>query len=210
MIEKDGNEPCSLFQKEYINHGGVTADTGEPCVKVLSEWLLARREIWLTVPQGRYRLLEGSRMEYESKSNALQMIRRQKVLPPFGEVLSSGIVFLGTRVQQVGCPSLLLETKLNSPKGSCHLIRALETADPSDMLLRCVLRAFTHILSVDTGKLVRDLHLEGSAVLEAKILVPKGSSQEDLFLRDLPYVEQLMNGMGVGLAFLEEGYQAVL
>lgn len=210
MIEKDSNEPWSLFQKEYINHGGVTADTGEPCVKVLSEWLFARREIWLTVPQGRYRLLEGSRMEYESKSNALQMIRRQKVLPPFGEVLSSGIVFLGTRVQQVGCPSLLLETKLNSPKGSCHLIRALETADPSDMLLRCVLRAFTHILSVDTGKLVRDLHLEGSAVLEAKILVPKGSSQEDLFLRDLPYVEQLMNGMGVGLAFLEEGYQAVL
>ena len=126
MIEKDSNEPWSLFQKEYINHGGVTADTGEPCVKVLSEWLLARREIWLTVPQGRYRLFEGSRMEYESKSNALQMIRRQKVLPPFGEVLSSGIVFLGTRVQQVGCPSLLLETKLNSPKGSCHLIRALE------------------------------------------------------------------------------------
>ena len=81
-----------------------------------------------------------------------------------------------------------------------------KTADPSDVLLRCVLRAFTHILSVDTGKLVRDLHLEGSAVLEAKILVP----QEDLFLRDLPYVEQLMNGMGVGLAFLEEGYQAVL
>lgn len=68
MIEKDSNEPCSLFQKEYINHGGVTADTGEPCVKVLSEWLLARREIWLTVPQGRYRLLEGSRMEYESKA----------------------------------------------------------------------------------------------------------------------------------------------
>ena len=97
MIEKDSNEPWSLFQKEYINHGGVTADTGEPCVKVLSEWLLARREIWLTVPQGRYRLLEGSRMEYESKSNALQMIRRQKVLPPFGEVLSSGIVFLGTK-----------------------------------------------------------------------------------------------------------------
>ena len=63
---------------------------------------------------------------------------------------------------------------------------------------------------MDTGKLVRDLHLEGSAVLAAKILVPQGSSQEDLFLRDLPYVEQLMNGMGVGLAFLEEGYQAVL
>lgn len=189
MIERDSNEPWSLFQREYINHGGVTTDTGEPCVKVLSEWLLERREIWLNVPQGRYRLLEGSRMEYESKSNALQMIRRQKILPPFGEVLPSGIVFLGTRAQQVGRPSLLLETKLNSPKGSCHLIRALETADPSDMLLRCVLRAFTHILSVDTGKLARDLHLEGSAVFEAKILVPKGSSQEDLFLRDLPYVE---------------------
>ena len=31
-----------------------------------------------------------------------------------------------------------------------------------------------------------------------------------IWVRDLPYVEQLMNGMGVGLAFLEEGYQAVL
>lgn len=208
LLEKDSAHPELLYQKEYINRFGLTADTKEPYAAVAAGWLTEHRDLWMAVPRGLYRLVEGNRVSITMKDLHVQRIRKQRVLPPFGEVLPVALVFLGNRSQELGRPSLLLYDGNPSGVGAYSLVRALERVDPSDSLLRSVLRAFTHLVLVDRKKLMADLRLPEETALEVRLVIEKGM-QYDLFLRDLPFIEPLMKAMGVGLITMEEGYEAM-
>ena len=197
-----------LYQKDYINRFGLTSDTKEPYAAVIASWLTEHRDLWMAVSHGLYRLVEGNRVSITMKDPDLQRIRKQRVLPPFGEVLPVALVLLGNRSQELGRPSLLLYDGNPSGAGRYSLVRALERVDPSDSLLRSVLRAFTHLVLVDRKKLMADLRLPEETTLEVRLVVGKGM-QYDLFLRDLPFVEPLMKAMGIGLITMEEGYEAM-
>lgn len=114
------------------------------------------------------------------KDPDLQRIRKQRVFPPFGEVLPVALVLLGNRSQELGRPSMLLYDGNPSGVGTYSLVRALERVDPSDSLLRSVLRAFTHLVLVDRKKLMADLRLPEETTLEVRLVVGKGM-QYDLF-----------------------------
>ena len=208
-LEEDAEHPETLYQKDYVNSFSVTSDTGEAVSTVISSWLLAHRDIWMAVPQGLYRLMEGNRMDLSSKDPYFPKIRRQKVLPPFGKVLPMGLVFLGNRSQQLGRPSLLVYDGCEDGPAPYSLVRIIEKVDSTDALLRSVLRSFTHLLLVNRKKLMQDLKLPKETNLEARLLVEKGTVQYELFLRDLPYLEPLMKAMGVGLMILEDNYEAM-
>lgn len=204
-LSEGSAHPETLYQKDYVNRLGVTGDTGRPYAEVLAAWLLAHRDIWMAAPHGFYRLSEGMRLEISSRNVTFQSIRKQRVLPPFGRVMQEDLVFLGSRGQQMGRPAMLL----HAGDGYWSLLRALETVDGSDTLLRAVLRAFTHLVMTDTKRLTADLRLPEDTRLEARLLVDRDTPQADLFLRDLPYVSPLMKAMGVGLLFLGNGYEAM-
>ncbi len=208
QLETDSKHPTSLYQKDYVNRFGVTADTREPYSQVISDWLLAHRDIWMGVPHGLYRLEEGKRVELLTKNTLFQQMRRQKVLPPFGAVLSRDMTFLGNRGQQLGRSVLLLYDS-QVGKRAYSLVRMVEIADSSDSLLRAVLRSFSRLVTVDQAKLMEELHLPEETTLESRILVEAGSRQDDWFQRDLGYVHGLMRAMGVGLMTLKEGYEAM-
>ena len=207
-LQKDSKSPESLYQKEYVNRFGVTSDTREPYCQVISEWLVAHRELWMTVPHGLYRLEEGKRVELLTKNVLFQKIRRQKVLPPFGTVLSRDMTFLGNRGQQLGRSVLLLHDS-QSGKRAYSMVRMVEIVDSADSLLRAVLRSFSRLVMVDREKLMEELHLPKETTLESRILVEAGSRQSDWFQRDLGYVNGLMRAMGVGLITLKDGYEAM-
>ncbi len=208
-LEADAAHPEMLYQKDYVNSFSITSDTGETVCAVISSWLTAHRDIWMAVPRGLYRLLEGHRMDLSNKDPYFQKIRKQKVLPPFGKVLPVGLVFLGNRSQQLGRPALLLYDGCETGPAPYSMVRAVEKVDSSDALLRSVLRAFTHLLLVNREKLMQDLKLPADTTLEIRLLVEKGTPQYEFFLRDLPALEPLMKAMGVGLMVLEEGYEAM-
>lgn len=207
-LEEDATHPELLYQKDYVNSLSITSDTKETVSAVISSWLLDHRDIWMAVPRGLYRLMEGNRMDLSDRDPYFQKIRKQKVLPPFGRVLPVGLVFLGNRSQQLGRPSLLCYDGCEGP-GAYSMVRAVEKVDSSDALLRSVLRAFTHLLLVNREKLMQDLKLPADTTLEVRLLVTKGTPQYELFLRDLPSLSPLMKAMGVGLMVLEEGYEAM-
>ena len=208
-LEADAAHPELLYQKDYVNSFAITSDSGETVCAVISSWLTAHRDIWMAVPRGLYRLLEGNRMNLSEKDPYFQKIRKQKVLPPFGKVLPVGLLFLGNRSQQLGRPSLLVYDGREDGPAPYYMVRAVEKVDSSDALLRSVLRAFTHLLLVNREKLMQDLKLPADTTLEMRLLVEKGTPQYELFLRDLPAMEPLMKAMGVGLMVLEEGYEAM-
>ncbi len=208
-IEKDAEHPETLYQKDYVNRLSVTADTKEPTCAVLAAWLIDHRDIWMAVPRGLYRLLEGNRMDLAYKEPYIQKIRKQKVLPPFGKVLPVGLVFLGNRSQELGRPAFLLYDHSEGGPADYSLLRVMEKVDRSDALLRSVLRAFSHLLLVNREKLMQDLKLPTDTTLEMRLLVEKGTPQYEIFLRDLPFLEPLMKAMGVGLMVLEDGYEAM-
>ena len=208
QLEKDSEAPQYLYQKEYVNRFGIITDTREPYSQVISDWLIAHRELWMGVPHGLYRLEEGKRVELLTKNVVFQKIRRQKVLPPYGSVLSRDLTFLGNRGQQLGRSVLLLH---DSQRGNraYSLVRMVEIADTSDSLLRAVLRSFSRLVTVDQEKLMEELHLPKETTLESRILIEAGSRQFDWFQRDLGYVNGLMRAMGVGLMTLKDGYEAM-
>ncbi len=208
-LEKDAAHPELLYQKDYVNSFAITSDTGETVCAVISSWLTDHRDIWMAVPRGLYRLMEGNRMDLTDKDPYFQKIRKQKVLPPFGKVLPVGLVFLGNRSQQLGRPALLTYDGREKGPAPYSMVRAVEKVDSSDALLRSVLRAFTHLLLVNREKLMQDLKLPADTTLEVRLLVEKGTPQYELFLRDLPAMEPLMKAMGVGLMVLEEDYEAM-
>lgn len=208
LLEKDAKHPELLYQKDYINRFGLTSDTKEPYAAVAASWLTGHRDLWMGVAHGLYRLVEGNRVSIMMKDPDLQRIRKQRVFPPFGEVLPVALVLLGNRSQELGRPSMLLYDGNPSGVGTYSLVRALERVDPSDSLLRSVLRAFTHLVLVDRKKLMADLRLPEETTMEVRLVVGKGM-QYDLFLRDLPFVEPLMKAMGIGLITMGEGYEAM-
>lgn len=208
LLGKDSSHPESLYQKSYINCMGITSDTGEPYSKVLAEWLLHHREIWMTLPRGLYRRIEGSRAEFLMKNDMFRNVRKQKVLPPFGKVLSDDLLFLGSRYQQTGRPSLLLYDAEKGEQGY-SLLRVLEIPESGDSLLAAVLRTFTHLAVIDGAKLMDELKLPEETQVEGRILLEKDNRQADLFLRDLPCLSSLMKAMGVGLVIMENGYEAL-
>lgn len=208
LLEKDAKHPELLYQKDYINRFGLTADTKEPYAAVAAGWLTGHRDLWMGVAHGLYRLVEGNRVSITMKDPDLQRILKQRVFPPFGEVLPVALVLLGNRSQELGRPSMLLYDGNPSGAGTYSLVRALERVDPSDSLLRSVLRAFTHLVLVDRKKLMADLRLPEETTMEVRLVVGKGM-QYDLFLRDLPFVEPLMKAMGIGLITMGEGYEAM-
>lgn len=208
LLEKDSSHPESLYQKSYINRMGVTSDTGEPYSKVLAEWLLQHREIWMALPRGLYRRIEGSRAEFLMKNGMFRKVRKQKVLPPFGRVLSDDLLFLGSRFQQTGRPALMLYDSDNG-MNAYSLLRILELPDAADNLTCAILRMFTHLATIKGNMLLKDLKLPQDTVIEGRILLDKDDRQTDLFLRDLPYLDTLMKAMGVGLVIMEDGYEAL-
>ena len=147
-------------------------------------------------------------MELLTKNVVFQKIRRQKVLPPYGSVLSRDLTFLGNRGQQLGRSVLLLHDS-QSGNRAYSLVRMVEMADTSDSLLRAVLRSFSRLVTVDQEKLMEELHLPKETTLESRILIEAGSRQFDWFQRDLGYVNGLMRAMGVGLMTLKDGYEAM-
>lgn len=209
LIEKDGAHPESLYQKEYINRRGVTWDTEEPYCQVLGDWLLHHRDIWMTLPRGMYRRVEGARAEKILKSGFWEQVRKQKVLPPFGRVLPDDLVFLGSRFQQVGRPAMMVHDMSGEGKDAVSLVRVLETPESSDTLLGTVLRAFTHLVVLDEEKLLKDMKLPEGSHIESRILLERGEAQTDSFLRDLPCLSELMKAMGIGLVMVEKGYEAL-
>lgn len=208
LIERDSKHPESLYQKDYMNRMGITSDTGEPCCQVLAEWLLSHRDIWMSLTKGLYRRIEGSRAEFLIKNHYFKNIRKQKVLPPFGRVLSDDLLFLGSRFQQTGRPSLLLYDAEKGKEGY-SLLRVLEIPESGDSLLAAVLRIFTHLATMDDGKIIDELKLPKETQVEGRILLEKSNRQTDLFLRDLPFLSALMRAMGVGLVIMEDGYEAL-
>lgn len=208
-LEEDKDYPEWLYQKEYVNCMGVTSDTGEPYCKVISEWLLQHKDLWLKAPKGLYRLVEGLRAEMISKNQIFQQVRRQKVLPPFGQVLSQDMTFLGNRGQQLGQFALLLHDHEVGGVKPYSILRAVEKVDSTDTLLRSVLRAFSHQVMVDMPKLMGELKLPEHTTLESRLLVDVDTYQYEMFLRDLPHVSKLMRVMGVGIILLKNGYEAM-
>ena len=198
-----------MYQKEYINRRGVTWDTEEPYCQVLGDWLLNHRDIWMTLPRGMYRRVEGARAEKILKSGFWDQVRKQKVLPPFGRVLPDDLVFLGSRFQQVGRPAMMVHDMSGEGKDAVSLVRVLETPESSDTLLGAVLRAFTHLVVLDEEKLLKDMKLPEGSHIESRILLERGEAQTDSFLRDLPCLSELMKAMGIGLVMVEKGYEAL-
>ncbi len=208
QLERDQDHPELWYQKDYVNRFGRTSDTQEPYCQVLSEWMLQHRDRWMGVPHGLYRLMEGNMLGYGTKNPWLQQIRKQKVLPPFGRVLSSDMTFLGSRGQSLGRPAMLVYDGEEGER-KYSILRMVERADSTDTLLRAVLRSFTHLVMTDREKLMKDLKLPEETNWEARILVDAGSPQADHFQRDLVYVNDLMKAMGVGIIFLKDGYEAM-
>ena len=207
--ERDKDQPQLLYQKDYVNRLGVTSDTGEPYSQVLGEWLLQHRDIWMTVPHGLYRLVEGKRAEMMTKDQLFSQIRRQKVLPPFGQVLSRDMTFLGHRGQQLGRSALLLYDGDLQNERPYSLLRVVERVDLADTLLRALLRAFSHQVMIQKEKLLEDLRLPAKTQLESRLLIEADTPQYDMFLRDHQHLKSLMKAMGVGLILLKNGYEAM-
>ncbi|MGN0954706.1 hypothetical protein [Dialister sp.] len=208
-VEKDSTHPESLYQKDYVNRVGVTSDTGEPYSKVLGEWLIEHRDIWMTLPRGLYRRVEGARAERSMKNDLFSQVRKQKVLPPYGKVLLEDILFLGSRFQQIGRPVMVLHDASGEGASAYSMVRLLEIPESSDALLGAVLRAFTHLAVLEQDKLLQEMKLPAYSHIESRILLEKGRGQTDGFLRDLPYLSSLMKAMGIGLALVEDGYEAL-
>lgn len=209
QIEKDSGHPESLYQKEYVNRIGVTSDTGEPYSQVLGEWLLKHRGIWMTLPRGLYRRVEGGRVELSMKNDFFPKVRKQKVLPPYGRVLSEDLLFLGSRFQQTGRPVMVLHDASGKGASAYSMVRLLEMPESSDALLGAVLRAFTHLAMLEQEKFLQEMKLPAGSHIESRILLERGKGQTDGFLRDLPYLSSLMKAMGIGLAMVENGYEAL-
>lgn len=128
------------------------------------------------------------------------------MLPPFGSVLPEDLVFLGSRFQQTGRPVMMLADEAGDSR---FLVRLLEIPETSDTLLGAVLRSFTHLVMVDGDRLMKEMKLPKESSVESRILLEEGNPQTDRFLRDLPCLSPLMKAMGVGLAMVEKGYEAL-
>lgn len=72
LLEKDAKHPELLYQKDYINRFGLTADTKEPYTAVAAGWLTGHRDLWMGVAHGLYRLVEGNRVSIMMKDPDLQ------------------------------------------------------------------------------------------------------------------------------------------
>lgn len=207
-LEEDGEHPETLYTKDYINRFGLTADTREPYARVISEWLLAHREIWITAPVGKYRLLEGQAAEVSGNVPEKEMAA-QDSLPPFGRLMRERIAFsepFGSREEK---PVLLFHDGRSLPQGDYSIIRWMEEKNGTESLLGMLLRVFFHKVTLNQEALIQKLHLSPDTLFEGRIILPEQPGR-DIFLRDLPELEELMRDMGIGLVLPEYGYEAFL
>ena len=72
-----------------------------------------------------------------------------------------------------------------------------------------LLRVFFHKVTLDQEMLIERLHLSPDTLFEGRIVLPEQPGR-DIFLRDLPELEELMRDMGIGLVLPEYGYEAFL
>lgn len=199
----------SLYQKNYINDEGLCADTGKPYVEVISDWFCNHPDICIPTHEGAYGFLDQMSCDKAEKNLPFAALRKQKCLPPFGRIIPRGFVFLGSRGQRTGLPSLLVYDKDVTPGRGYSLLRMIELPDQSDSLLRIVLKVHIHISMIDRGKLAADLKLPEGTTVEARILSPAAGHQYELFQRDWPYVKKLMDVWNISLIILHKGLEAM-
>ena len=205
-LEKDSIHPETLYQKDYVNRAGAASDTGEPYSWIIGEWLLAHRDIWMSLPRATHHLMEGSRGDMLLKDERLLQVKKQKVLPPFGRVLPVNIAFLGSRAQQTEKPAVLLHDLQGD---GFSMIRILEIPETGESLLGTVLRIFTHLAAVNIQKLMRELKLPENTQMEGRILLDPHGRNTDEFLRDFNGLSELMKAMSIGLVIMKNGYEAL-
>lgn len=208
LLEEDGEHPETLYMKDYINRFGLTADTREPYARVISEWLLAHREIWITAPVGKYRLTEEPTAEVSGEVPE-EKAAAQDSLPPFGRLLRERIAFSEPSGDGEGKPVLLFHDGRSLPQGDYSIVRWMEEGNGTESLLGMLLRVFFHKVTLDQEMLIERLHLSPDTLFEGRIVLPEQPGR-DIFLRDLPELEELMRDMGIGLVLSEYGYEAFL
>lgn len=206
LLESDSSDLKQLCQKPYINHEGLTADTRVPYVKAISGWLEAH-PVKIQEQDGSYNFLDRMSGEEAEKNLPFSQLRKQNVLPPLGQILPRYFTFLGSRGQRVGFPSLLVYSAKGERKYPS--LQILEVPDPSDSLLRVVLKIKIHMDSLSVKQLISDLGLPSQTTVKPAIFIVENSLQYQLFQRDYSFVGPLMKKWNISIFVLHKGMEAL-
>lgn len=210
-FEKFARKNISTFYKNpVVNFRGKTEDTNRYFTEVISEWLIANKDLLENITKIKrekgYKT-ESHTGEIKNPDSGIneeiiakEMFNQSKdcEMNVIGKFIDYQTPLKNTLKDEAGKIDLL------AYDGATVRILELKRPDSEETMLRCVLEGYTYLKTVDAAKLLVDFELPPSSVVKTCPLVAMDSAQHKELQEDRPYLKQLMKILDIKPVYYEE------
>jgi len=212
---KDATKNMGIFYKcNFINYRGKTTDTNEWYSEIIAQYLCNNLNLLLCeIPcitriasyrtkthDGKYSKISNRTEEIIAMNMFCQSTQDNTVFNGIGSILDYQTPLKCKRSDRAGKIDLI-----SYNKGIVHVLE-LKKNDSKETMLRCVLEGHTYLKTLDIEKCKKDFAplIPNDAKFKASPLVFEGSYQYQEFIKNRPFLTQLMNLLDSQPFFLKQ------
>lgn len=209
---REASHDWNVFYKaRVVNYRGNTnGDRQKPITEVVAEWLLQGRlagfksGISRTTRNNSYKREGNSEVLNENSNNeaykiALKMKQRGMVLSSLGKAVGFRVPLKDRGTDEAGIIDLVI---YNQDRKIAY-ITEVESYKSKDTVLKCALKVFTHLKTLDEAKFKSDFGLCPDVALKPLILADKDGLQNSM-REDWSNLRGLLRELGVELLYYTE------
>ena len=213
-LEESKSKMGQFYNENFLKYIGETSDEEGYYTEIIAGWLLDNIELFNNIKmisrKSNYKVKthdgiiknEGSKREEEKIAMKLfELSQNQgKVFDIIGKIIDYQTPLKNIRADKAGKIDLLA---YNEEEKILRILE-LKRPDSKEIMLRCVLEAYTYLKVVDKDKLLKDFELPENTKIKACAFVFYGGEQHQEMQKNKENLGELIKKLDIEIIYLKE------
>ena len=204
----------NFYKRKVVNYRGTTSDSKEYYTEVVAEWILKNIYLFDYIKpitreksykadshDGKNKDNDSNREEEKIAMKLFELSQNQgKVFDIIGKIIDYQTPLKDIQTDKAGKIDLLA---YNEEEKILRILE-LKRPDSKEIMLRCVLEAYTYLKVVDKDKLLKDFGLPENTKIKACPFVFYGGEQHQEMQKNKENLGELIKELGIEIIYLKE------
>lgn len=204
----------NFYKRKVVNYRGTTSDSKEYYTEVVAEWILKNIYLFDYIKpitreksykadshDGKNKDNDSNREEEKIAMKLFELSQNQgKVFDIIGKIVDYQTPLKDIQTDKAGKIDLLA---YNEEEKILRILE-LKRPDSKEIMLRCVLEAYTYLKVVDKDKLLKDFELPENTKIKACAFVFYGGEQHQEMQKNKENLGELIKKLDIEIIYLKE------
>ena len=204
----------NFYKRKVVNYRGTTSDSKEYYTEVVAEWILKNIYLFDYIKpitreksykadshDGKNKDNDSNREEEKIAMKLFELSQNQgKVFDIIGKIIDYQTPLKDIQTDKAGKIDLLA---YNEEEKILRILE-LKRPDSKEIMLRCVLEAYTYLKVVDKDKLLKDFELPENTKIKACAFVFYGGEQHQEMQKNKENLGELIKKLDIEIIYLKE------